>query len=1476
MKKSFTLFALFAILAFSLIGQEWIPLASDTPTPLSQQLIQSDDQSVIIKFDIEGFFMKTVETPKGKEYIISIPKAVSMTEAEAPDLPRYGVSAIIPDLDLMKVRVLDYSYTDFEGIAVAPSKGDFPRSIDPESIPYVYGDAYDRDEFFPDIRAELQEPYILRDFRGQVVTIYPISYNPIRQVLRVYHEMTVEIFSDGIGGENQFQRQSEVLKMDREFKHIYNHQFINYGEFSRYPILEEEGNMLVISHGPFMEAMEPFIEWKKTIGRPIEMVDVSTIGTSPSAIKSFITDYYNDNGLTHLLLVGDHQQVPSQSMSGGFSDNFYGYLVGNDSYNELFVGRFSAESVAHVETQVQKVIEYERDMNESDTWLNIGMGIARNEGTGSGHYGENDYVHMDFIRDSLLNYTYVNVYREYDGNVPGVPNTNSTQMMQRFNDGVSITNFCNHGHQNGWSVGNFSSTHVNQLTNVGKLPFIWSVACDNGRFTNGTCFAEVWMRATHNGEPSGAIATMMSWISQPWQPPMTGQDEMVTILVEGYANNIKRTFGGNSINGSMRMIDQHGTSGRSTHDTWILFGDPSLTVRTDVPSAIAVDHMPAVFLGFTEFTVNADAEDAIVALTMDGEIIGTAYVENGVAVVEFDALEEPGEMTVAVFAYNRITYIETIEVIPAAGPFLALNSFEIDDSEGGNNNGIIDYGETIVLGVALKNLGIENATGVIASISTESDYINIIEGDQEYGIIEPDEILMIEDAFLFEVVDGIPHDTPILFDLNIVGNEDTWTGTINLTASAPTLVVGSYIVDDATGNDNGRLDAGETADIIITTENLGGSESVDALGSILLSDPWITVNSSEFEFGSIEAGETVYAVFNVTADINTPIGHFVEFMYTVEAGEYMAEKEFAIKVGLILEDFESGDFSQFDWTFSGNQPWIITNILPIEGNYCARSGMISHNQQTRMILEYNVGTADTISFYRRVSSESGYDFLKFYINGVPVGQWSGNVSWGKVSFPVSAGPKTFMWEYMKDNVVSSGEDAAWVDFISFPPPVATTGSAGNDAEICETETHQLNGMATYYNTVEWTTSGTGTFSDPHILDPVYTPGDACIDAGEVVLTLTIDGMTAVITDEVNLTIHKNPEIYAGDNTSICLGDIYEIKDALADNYDLVVWETSGTGTFDNLHTLHPNYVPSNEDYESGMVILSVTAHGFESCDEAHGSFELHFNDLPTAEITGTQEICLGESAELTLTLTGEAPWFVTIEGIEGTVEVPASPHTMQVGPELTTTYNLLSVMDGNACENEASGEVIITLNYAPDAPVTPMGSDTVDHFLVESSVYQIEEVDNADAYEWNIMPEHAGTIAADGTTATIIWNTEFVGQAELSAIAVNDCGLSEASPAITIELYSTVGLSENQAIQASIYPNPSEGIFNISLFGKTHAEAKLSVRTMMGELVYTEMIQVDSRAISKTLNLSYLSNGSYILSIENTDGKTIKRIIIQK
>jgi len=138
-----------------------------------------------------------------------------------------------------------------------------------------------------------------------------------------------------------------------------------------------------------------------------------------------------------------------------------------------------------------------------------------------------------------------------------------------------------------------------------------------------------------------------------------------------------------------------------------------------------------------------------------------------------------------------------------------------------------------------------------------------------------------------------------------------------------------------------------------------------------------------------------------------------------------------------LEDFETGDFSRFSWQQSGNANWYITTSDRHNGTYSARSGSIGNSQSTTLQVTMNTNAGD-VSFWRRVSSESRYDYLRFYVDGAQKGAWSGYQSWAQQTYSVSAGTHTFKWAYTKDGSISRGSDAAWIDDIVFPVATDTT------------------------------------------------------------------------------------------------------------------------------------------------------------------------------------------------------------------------------------------------------------------------------------------------------------------------------------------------------------------------------------------------------------------------------------------------------
>jgi hypothetical protein len=129
------------------------------------------------------------------------------------------------------------------------------------------------------------------------------------------------------------------------------------------------------------------------------------------------------------------------------------------------------------------------------------------------------------------------------------------------------------------------------------------------------------------------------------------------------------------------------------------------------------------------------------------------------------------------------------------------------------------------------------------------------------------------------------------------------------------------------------------------------------------------------------------------------------------------------------QDFEGGALPA-GMTSSGAAQWFISTIQPHAGSFAAQSGTIGHNQSTSLFLTLTFDTGGTISFWHRESSESGYDYLDFFVGALLQGSWSGQTGWSQATINVAAGTHTLHWRYSKDGSVSSGSDAVWIDDIT--------------------------------------------------------------------------------------------------------------------------------------------------------------------------------------------------------------------------------------------------------------------------------------------------------------------------------------------------------------------------------------------------------------------------------------------------------------
>ena len=133
--------------------------------------------------------------------------------------------------------------------------------------------------------------------------------------------------------------------------------------------------------------------------------------------------------------------------------------------------------------------------------------------------------------------------------------------------------------------------------------------------------------------------------------------------------------------------------------------------------------------------------------------------------------------------------------------------------------------------------------------------------------------------------------------------------------------------------------------------------------------------------------------------------------------------------------------TNYFWSY-GNAAWVSENNQYDFGSYAMQSGDVGDGGVST--LTTNVIGPGSVTFDWKVSSESQFDFLRFYLDGAQQTQISGIAGWSTVSVAFSDGRHTIDWEYSKDASLSIGSDCGWVDRVVL---VQTDDSFGSNVGV---------------------------------------------------------------------------------------------------------------------------------------------------------------------------------------------------------------------------------------------------------------------------------------------------------------------------------------------------------------------------------------------------------------------------------------------
>lgn len=848
---------------------------------------------------------------------------------------------------------------------------------------------------------------------------------------------------------------------------------------------------------------------------------------------------------------------------------------------------------------------------------------------------------------------------------------------------------------------------------------------------------------------------------------------------------------------------------------------------------------------------------------------------------------------------------------------------------------LIEYGETVHLTPVLKNVSNTTLHNVVMHLAVNDPFISLSDSLEPIGTLNPGQSVSFPDAFTFGVSNFIPDGHLLSVAGQLTATEDNFNRTVQMPASSAVPVVASVSVSD--GNNN-ILMPGESGNLLVTLQNKGGSVATNLITTLAVIDPYITIQQGTALADTLGANESQVFSFPIMVSSSCPEGHIALAGLSLEGDKDVTlDDTVFFNIGPIVEDFETGTYTKYPWHFSGNSNWTLSLLQPYEGTYCSQSGSIIDSQESSMYLTLDILAPADISFYRKVSSESNYDYLYFYIDGNEMAKWAGDVPWGLASFPVDAGTHTFTWKYKKDYSVSTGADKAWVDYISWPPMsnLLLIANAGADDIACSGQGHQLSGQVMNATNLFWSTNGDGTFQNTGTVNAIYFPGAEDLNSGMVTLTLhASNGTLPSVTDSMILSIFPGPVSNAGPDQTICYGSTLALTQATAANHTSVLWSTPGDGTFDDPTILNPVYTPGTSDLLNGVVMLMLTVTGNTECLPVVDAMNLYINqeiltnagsdmtiqyntatqlsgsasggsgsfsaswepaalltnptvfnpvtlpllsnqtftltatnlltgcsssDQVTITVTGgplnvtatsaPSSICAGEQSQLSATGTGGSgsytwSWTSNPPGFTSTLQNPV------VTPGETTIYSV-EMNDGFA---SVFASATVNVMNVP-APSIPQGPNAVNVAITTSTTYITEP--GASQYSWSFGPAEAGTAVPDGPSCIVFWDPAFNGIATLNVTATNSCGTGAPSDTLFIIANTEVGQAENPEVNdMQIYPNPGKGLFNIYL-GDT-GEYCFKVTDLQGRLAATLTTMVGESG-KLQLNLAGLPSGSYLL-----------------
>ncbi|MBN2383294.1 hypothetical protein JXQ70_10460 [bacterium] len=905
-------------------------------------------EQIKIEVEIPGFLIEKTKTKAGSFDELVLPGQSWCGEIGQAKLPALRLLFEVPhgahlsvSLDRCPTREIALSDIGIQDILVPNQEPILKTEDGYEQWTFSKDEAfYAHDAYTPIEQITIEKEYFYRGHRIVQVLVKPIIYNPVQGKIRLSPHMTGTLYLPG-GHLDQ-----TVKKIQRTWSPAFEQNLaemvLNYGMMhtltaQSVPKSSYWDGLLIISAPAYYAAADQIAQWRVKTGYRVSHVTTTETGSSVAAIKAYIQSIYDSwtsPSLSFVMLVGDVDTIPAPDGVHCYncaSDSDYACLEGGDNVHDVYISRVSVNSPEQADTVFDRFMTYAKASFGSNAWIKKACFSSSCDSTYN-EYHTHEVCLADYTQPAGYTGTYypgstdpggdlIRCIEDYNYDAT----TSGLDVVNALNAGRSLITYSGHCGSTSWSGPTVTVSQI-QGANPGDMsPFMTGHCCSAHSIRTGTCMGEACIREV-------AIGYFGSSEGSTW-----GEDDYLQIAwFDKLFTSKQHRLAEYTINGLIDFYNNYSSSELDYYmDMEIVAGDPTMELYTKNPGLLTLTHTGTIFLGQSTYTVNvklngfaAKAARVCLMKTDGGDDIHAFGLTdtNGNVTFTFDpAPAAVGTMMITATAINAKPIEGSALVIVPSGPWCIYNDHQIDDSAA-NGNGSVNPGETVVVAVALENIGPQAGTAINATIASSSSYCSVLDNAAAFQDIPSSGIgWSLPNHFSFSVDALTPNNTTIPFTLDwTASGGNSGTTYFDVQVVKPILeYVQSTIDDGAGGNGNGYLEAGETVAFAVVLSNQGGCAAQSIQGTLSHDSSYVTLNDNQANWPDMDIGQngqTIAPHFNFSTASETPAEHVVNFTVNWLAdGGFSGATTFSVMVvapdlqyqAHLVDDSSSGNNNNF-------------------------------------------------------------------------------------------------------------------------------------------------------------------------------------------------------------------------------------------------------------------------------------------------------------------------------------------------------------------------------------------------------------------------------------------------------------------------------------------------------------------------------------------------------------------------------------